>query len=233
MPRNAAAVSQSPSRLERRVVAAAEAALTSEKSVSSVGVLAQIGWLPRGLVDDWRRGRVDYLERVASVAPDTLAGALEHLRRWGCARDSNRPRSLTGQLRATGGACGSLPTPTRRWSAQVEEAALEAAEAQCLFPGCPSQRRGDRPPRWHARQRPGRALGGRAGAGRAGGHPRRGRLGAAPGHRLRCAADVRHGPCGRPRAGTARRRAGLDRLAEPVTGGRARGGRPGSTASIR
>jgi hypothetical protein len=86
MPRRAVAVSQSPSRLERRVVAAAETVLAREQSVSSLDVLAQIGWLPWGLVDDWRRGRVDYLERVAAVGPDRLATALEHLRRWAIRR---------------------------------------------------------------------------------------------------------------------------------------------------
>ena len=82
MPRRAVAISQSPSRLERRVVAAAEATLARDKSVSPLDVLAQIGWLPGGLVDDWRRGRVDYLEGAAAVPPDRLATALEHLRRW-------------------------------------------------------------------------------------------------------------------------------------------------------
>ena len=82
MPRNATAVSRSPLGLERRVAAAAEAAMTREQSVSPVGVLVGIGWLPGGLVDDWRRGRVDYLERVAAVGPDKLAVALEQLRRW-------------------------------------------------------------------------------------------------------------------------------------------------------
>jgi hypothetical protein len=82
MLRNATAVSRSPSGLERRVAAAAEAAMTREQSVSPVGVLVGIGWLPGGLVDDWRRGRVDYLERVAAVGPDKLAVALEQLRRW-------------------------------------------------------------------------------------------------------------------------------------------------------
>jgi hypothetical protein len=86
MPRKAVAVGQSPSRLERRVVAAAETVLAREQSVSSLDVLAQIGWLPWGLVDDWRRGRVDYLERVAAVGPDRLATALEHLRRWAIRR---------------------------------------------------------------------------------------------------------------------------------------------------
>jgi hypothetical protein len=82
MGRRTVAVSQSPSRLERRVVAAAEATLAREQSVSPLDVLAQIGWLPWGLVDDWRRGQVDHLERVAAVQPDRLATALEHLRRW-------------------------------------------------------------------------------------------------------------------------------------------------------
>jgi len=93
MPRRPVAVSQSPSRLERRVVAAAEAALAGEQSVSPLEVLAQIGWLPWGLVEDWRRGRVDYLERVAAVQPDRLATALEHLRRW-AARKGLKPSEV-------------------------------------------------------------------------------------------------------------------------------------------
>jgi hypothetical protein len=93
MMRKAVAVSQSQSRLERRVAAAAEATLARQKSVSPVGVLAEIGWLPSGLVDDWRRGRVDYLERVASVHPDKLAAALEHLRRW-AAREGLKPNEV-------------------------------------------------------------------------------------------------------------------------------------------
>jgi len=82
MVRRAVAASQSPSRLERRLVAAAEATLAREESVSPLDVLAQIGWLPGGLVEDWRRGRVDHLEQVAQVQLDRLATALEQLRRW-------------------------------------------------------------------------------------------------------------------------------------------------------
>jgi hypothetical protein len=93
MPRRAVAVSQSPSRLERRVVAAAEATLAREQSVSPLDVLTQIGWLPLGLVDDWRRGRVDYLERVAAVQPDRLTAALGHLRRW-AAREGLKPNEV-------------------------------------------------------------------------------------------------------------------------------------------
>jgi hypothetical protein len=93
MPRRAVAASQSPSRLERRVVAAAEATMARQPSVSPLDVLARIGWLPWGLVDDWRRGRVDCLERVAAVQPDRLAAALEHLRRW-AARNGLEPSEV-------------------------------------------------------------------------------------------------------------------------------------------
>lgn len=68
------------SKLERRVGAAAEATLARTRSVSPVEVLAAIGWLSWSLVDDWRQGRVDCLERVLPVHPDKLAAALAHLR---------------------------------------------------------------------------------------------------------------------------------------------------------
>jgi hypothetical protein len=82
MSRDAVAGSRLQSRLERRVVAAAEALLTRSTSVSPIDVLAVIGWLPQSMIDGWRRGRVDCLERVVPVHPDKLAAALEHLRRW-------------------------------------------------------------------------------------------------------------------------------------------------------
>jgi len=76
-------VNQDPhSKLEHRVVAAAQAALARQGSVSPLDVLAGIGWLPSGLVDDWRRGRVGPLERVAAVGPERLAAALGIFHRW-------------------------------------------------------------------------------------------------------------------------------------------------------
>jgi hypothetical protein len=93
MVRRIVGAGQSPSRLERRVAAAAEAMLTRSKSVSPLDVLAQVGWLPWNLIDDWRRGRVDYLERVAAVQPDRLATGLEHLRRW-AAREGLEPNEI-------------------------------------------------------------------------------------------------------------------------------------------
>jgi len=99
MPREAITDGQPQSRLERRVGAAAEALLTRSKSVSPIDVLAAIGWLPWSLVDQWRQGRVDCLERVAPVHPDRLAAALEHLRRW--AADKGLKSSEVAYVAAT------------------------------------------------------------------------------------------------------------------------------------
>jgi hypothetical protein len=60
-----------------------------------IDVLATIGWLPQSVVDGWRRGRVECLERVAPVHPDKLAAAMEHLRGWPA-----RPRRSCGCSRA-------------------------------------------------------------------------------------------------------------------------------------
>ena len=74
------------SKLERRVEAAAETALAYDKSVSPVDVLNGMGWLPGNLIDDWRQGRIDPLERAVPVSSEKLATALEYLRRWAEAR---------------------------------------------------------------------------------------------------------------------------------------------------
>jgi hypothetical protein len=70
------------SKLDRRVVTAAEAVLDRRKFVATIDVLIEIGWLPPRAVDDWRRGNVDCLERIAAVGPDRLADALRLLNRW-------------------------------------------------------------------------------------------------------------------------------------------------------
>ena len=45
-------------------------------------MLVGIGWLPSGLVEDWRRGNVDCLEQVAAVPAARLASALDIFRQW-------------------------------------------------------------------------------------------------------------------------------------------------------
>jgi hypothetical protein len=62
--------------LERRVVRAAEAALSERGYVSPVDVLVGIGWLHQRHVDEWRQGRVDCLERVTMVNLQKLSEAM-------------------------------------------------------------------------------------------------------------------------------------------------------------
>ncbi|BEL09312.1 DUF2293 domain-containing protein [Actinoplanes sichuanensis] len=69
-------------KLERRVVAAAEEALTRQRQVSVLDVLTGMGWLPPGRVTEWRQGRAPDLESVAVVTPDRIADVLEVFRRW-------------------------------------------------------------------------------------------------------------------------------------------------------
>lgn len=74
------------SKLERRVVAAAEAALGERGFVSAIDVLVGVGWLAPGHVDQWRQGRVEYLERVTNANLHKLSTAMAIFRRWAKAR---------------------------------------------------------------------------------------------------------------------------------------------------
>lgn len=66
--------------LEQRIVEAAEAALMQKKSVSAIDVLVGIRWLPPSFVDQWRQGRLPYLEEGMSVNSDKLSTALNSFR---------------------------------------------------------------------------------------------------------------------------------------------------------
>lgn len=76
---------QPPSKLARRVAAAAETALSERKVVTPLDVLTGLGWLSPRVADAWRQGRVDTVEQEVAVGPDRLADALDLLARW--ARD--------------------------------------------------------------------------------------------------------------------------------------------------
>ncbi len=74
------------SRLERRIVEAAEVALTHEKSVSPIDVLVWLQWLPQPAVDMWRQGRLLYLEQGMQVNPSKLSTALRLFQSWALGR---------------------------------------------------------------------------------------------------------------------------------------------------
>jgi hypothetical protein len=72
--------------LAQRVDKAAEAALAAQGYVSSIDVLVGIGWLDAGKVEQWRRGQIDYLERVVQSNLSRISEAMKLFRSWAARR---------------------------------------------------------------------------------------------------------------------------------------------------
>jgi hypothetical protein len=72
--------------LAARVVKAAEASLAQKKYVSAIDVLVGIGWLDPGSVERWRRGQIDYLERVVHSNLRRISEAMKQFRSWAARR---------------------------------------------------------------------------------------------------------------------------------------------------
>ena len=70
------------SKLDDRVVKAAEEALADRHYVTAIDVLVGIGWLTTPQVDRWRQGRVDYLERQVTGNLSKISTAMATFRRW-------------------------------------------------------------------------------------------------------------------------------------------------------
>lgn len=73
-------------RLERRVVAAAEAALAARGYVSAIDVLSGLGWLPESSERAWRQGRIPYLERAVTANLHKISKATHLFRSWATRR---------------------------------------------------------------------------------------------------------------------------------------------------
>jgi hypothetical protein len=72
--------------IEQRVVRAAEAALAQRKFVTAIDVLVGVGWLEPRRVDEWRQGRVPYLEAAVIANLGKISTAMKLLRLWAQAR---------------------------------------------------------------------------------------------------------------------------------------------------
>lgn len=68
--------------IDRRVARAAETALAKSGFVTPIDVLLGLGWLTPTDVENWRRGRVPYLERVTRAGLGKLSTAMRALQRW-------------------------------------------------------------------------------------------------------------------------------------------------------
>ena len=64
------------------MVRAAEAALTQRKFVTPVDVLVGIGWVPQSVVEQWRHGRLAYLECGVQANLSRLSTAMRVFRGW-------------------------------------------------------------------------------------------------------------------------------------------------------
>jgi hypothetical protein len=87
------------SKLEERVTKAAGAALADHQYVSAIDVLAGMGWLTSSQVDQWRQGRVDYLERLVNANLSKISSAMDIFRRW--SRSEGLQPSETGYVART------------------------------------------------------------------------------------------------------------------------------------
>jgi hypothetical protein len=72
----------SANRLEQRVSCTAQATLDERGVVSAIDVLMGMGWLAPRRVDEWRQGRVAYLEAAVQASPAKVSSALRLFRRW-------------------------------------------------------------------------------------------------------------------------------------------------------
>jgi hypothetical protein len=68
--------------LEERVLRAAEAALARQQYVSAIDVLCGMGLLASSHVESWRKGRIDFLERVIQGNLHKVSSSIAIFRRW-------------------------------------------------------------------------------------------------------------------------------------------------------
>jgi hypothetical protein len=92
-------------RLEERVARVAEAALSRRQFVSAIDVLCGMGLLTASHVDSWRKGRIDFLERVIQGNLNKISSSMAMFRRW--ALDKGLKPSETIYVRRT--RSGKLP----------------------------------------------------------------------------------------------------------------------------
>jgi hypothetical protein len=73
---------QNQATLRREIAAAGKAAVARNGYVSPVDALLATGWLRPEKVEDWRRGRVPYLEWVVVASLPKISTAMRIFRSW-------------------------------------------------------------------------------------------------------------------------------------------------------
>jgi hypothetical protein len=93
-------------KLENRATTAAEAALAHHHYVSAIDVLTGMGLLSPAHVQDWRKGRLDFLERVIHTNLKKISLCMAAFHRW--AQGKGLKPSETGYVRRDRGATVNL-----------------------------------------------------------------------------------------------------------------------------
>ncbi len=75
-------MSKTKKSLEERIVSSANAALVNHKYVCPIDVLIGLGWLSQGQVQDWRRGRIHYLEHAVQANLNKITQAMKIFQSW-------------------------------------------------------------------------------------------------------------------------------------------------------
>jgi hypothetical protein len=86
--------------IEKRVIEAANSILHEKKFVSVTDIFLHMGWLNSALVQDWRKGKVPYLERVIQTNLNKISRAIRFFQSW--AKNNNLKPSETAYLLKTG-----------------------------------------------------------------------------------------------------------------------------------
>jgi len=76
-----------------RVASAAENATSARGIATPIDVLLGLGWLTQAQIEQWRQGRIPYLERVTTANLSRLSRAMSEFRRW--ARETGKRPSRT------------------------------------------------------------------------------------------------------------------------------------------
>lgn len=120
--------------LQRRVEAAAAAALARHEFVTPVDVCVGIGWLHTSNVEDWRRGRVDDLEYFLPVHDDRLTDLILYLHQWaeahGLTRTETDDVSATRDRRPLRFFANGDPLKEAAWRSQWISADVPAAQRE-------------------------------------------------------------------------------------------------------
>jgi hypothetical protein len=69
-------------KLWRDIAAAGSAAVAKNGYVTAIDVLLGTGWVRPDKIEDWRRGRVPYLEQVIVAGLPKIGAAMRVFRRW-------------------------------------------------------------------------------------------------------------------------------------------------------